>query len=179
MSQLPTDCINEIFAYLENEKDTLFSCLLVNRLWCEVVVRIFWRNSWDYNTSHFRTLIACLPNESKEILYKKEIIISTPTSKPPIFNYASFCKVLSINKVYYKVKRLLEIQQPFSSFSSSNFKNNIYMVVQEICKMFINQTSLKKLIFLDYLDIPYIFDLRSKDCLKNLSVLCCKPSNIS
>ena len=81
MSQLPADCINEIFEYLKDEKFTLCSCLLVSRLWCEVAVRILWRNPKSLN---FHTLIACLPNESKEILLENGIIILTPTSKPPI-----------------------------------------------------------------------------------------------
>ena len=85
MSQLPADCISEIFEYLENEKDTLRSCLLVNRLWCKVAVRILWRNVWNYCSLNFRTLMACLPNESKEILHRNGITILTPTSKPPIF----------------------------------------------------------------------------------------------
>ena len=99
MSQLPVDCLNEIFEYLENENETLRSCLLVNRLWCEVAVRILWRNVLSYRPSNFRTLIACLPNESKEILHKNGITILAPTSKPPMFNYASFCKVLLIGRV--------------------------------------------------------------------------------
>src|SRR6266496_2986373 len=106
MSQLTADCLNEIFEYLEDDKFTLNSCILVNRLWCEVSVRIFWRNVWNYNISNFSTLIACLPNESKEILYKNGIIISIPTSKPPTFNYASFCKVLSISWVHHMIEKL-------------------------------------------------------------------------
>src|SRR5437762_1718304 len=111
MSQLSADCLNEIFEYLEDDKFTLYSCILVNRLWCEVSVRIFWRNIYNYNISNFRTLIACLPNESKEILSKNRIIISTTTSKLPIFNYASFCKVLSIDRVNDMIKKLLKNQQ--------------------------------------------------------------------
>ena len=45
---LPADCLNEIFENLEDDKVTLHSCLLVNRLWCEVSVRILWRNIWNY-----------------------------------------------------------------------------------------------------------------------------------
>ena len=78
MSQLPSDCLNEIFEYLEEDIVTLRSCLLVNRLWCEVTVRILWRNIRNYDT-----LIACLPSESKENLHKGRIIISTSTSRPP------------------------------------------------------------------------------------------------
>src|SRR6266498_4696728 len=99
MSKLPADCLNEIFEYLEDDNVTLYSCLLVNRLWCEVSVRIFWRSIWNYNNRAYNTLISCLPNESKEILYKNGIVISTPTSKSPMFNYAAFCKILSIIQV--------------------------------------------------------------------------------
>jgi len=72
MSQLTTDCLEEIFEYLEDDKITLHSCLLVNRLWCKISVRILWRIIRNYNT-----LIACLPDESKEILYNNKIIFST------------------------------------------------------------------------------------------------------
>jgi len=75
--QIPADCLNEIFEYLKDKMD-LRSCLLVNRLWCEVSVRILWTTIQNYNT-----LIACLPNESKQVLHKNEIMISTSTSKPP------------------------------------------------------------------------------------------------
>ena len=40
------------------------------------------------------TVIACLPEESKDYLLENEIYI--PTSKPPPqFDYASICRVLS------------------------------------------------------------------------------------
>src|SRR3954451_17636743 len=114
MSQLPADCLNEIFEYLEEDKFTLRSCLLVNRLWCEVSVIILWRKIRNYNT-----LIACLPNESKEILYQNRIITSgLAASDPPTFNYPSFCKVLSISRVNTEIGRLLENLQ---SVSSQNF----------------------------------------------------------
>src|SRR5437868_12340904 len=94
MSQLSVDCLNEVFEHLEENKTTLHSCLLVNRLWCEIVVRILWRSILN-----IRTIIACLPNESKEILHKNGIIIPVPTSNSPIFNYTSFCKVLKVAQV--------------------------------------------------------------------------------
>ncbi|GBB86751.1 hypothetical protein RclHR1_13150007 [Rhizophagus clarus] len=170
MSQLPTDCLNEIFEFLENDKFTLYSCILVNRFWCEVSVRIFWRDIWNYSISNFRTLVACLPNESKEILYKNGIIISTPTLKTPIFNYASFCKNLSVNRVHYKIEKLLNNQQ--------NIHNKTHIVTQEIFKMFMREiSSLRRLTFLSYLDITFNLYPGEKDYLKNLSELHCN-SNI-
>src|SRR5436190_16177000 len=97
---LPDDCLNEIFEILEDDKLTLHSCLLVNRLWCKISVRILWRNIWSFKDTVIQpkvmlailsTLISCLPNESKKLFH----IISTPISKLPLFSYASFCKVLS------------------------------------------------------------------------------------
>src|ERR1043166_178240 len=129
MIQLPIDCLNEIFEYLVNEKFTLHSCLLVNRLWCGVSVRILWRDIWN-----FRTLIACLPDKSKEILYKRGVIIPTPTSKPPLFNYAAFCKVLSRDRFYSGIGQLF--QQTISSQNLNNRDSKIYIVEKEICKLF-------------------------------------------
>src|SRR5690348_15013972 len=73
MPQFFVDCLDEIFEYLEYDKVTLFSCLLVNSLWCEAAVRILWRNSSSYKASTYITLINCLPNESKEILHNNRI----------------------------------------------------------------------------------------------------------
>src|SRR5436190_17182073 len=172
MSKLPVDCLNEIFEYLEEDEATLCSCLLVNRLWCEISVRILWRSIRNYST-----LIACLPNESKEILYKDGIITSTSTSNPPMFNYATFCKVLSISHVDYGIRQLLKNQPPDSSQNSKEVLNdNVYKVVtREVLKLLMSQTSLKKvtssclpLNFPKFTSFP-----GAKDCLKNLSELCC------
>src|ERR671927_285252 len=92
MFQLPIDCILEIFEYLEDYPNTLISCLLVNRSWCEIGVRIYWRQIRNYTT-----LIDCLPNESKKRLQSDGISIFSPI--PPTFPYASFCKDLSITEV--------------------------------------------------------------------------------
>src|SRR3954468_14296698 len=98
---LPADCLNEVFENLKDDKITLHSCLLVNRLWCKISVRILWRDIWSFDYSYnrrlkvasaiFSTLISCLPIESKEFSSENGILISTPTSKPPLFDYAAFC----------------------------------------------------------------------------------------
>ena len=75
MSQLLADCLFHIIEYLEDDQVTLRSCILVNRLWCEISVRFLWRDNLYYNTSNYITLISCLPNESKEILSGNGIII--------------------------------------------------------------------------------------------------------
>ena len=153
MSQLPADCLNEIFEYLENEKYTLRSCLLVNRLWCEVAVRILWRSVWNYCSLNYRTLMACLPNESKETLHRNGITILASTSKPPLFNYASYCKFFSFDQVSFRVNLFLKKNER-SIFLSQIFCNNSYILIkQEIYKLFMNQiSSLKRLAYCKILE---------------------------
>ena len=181
---LPDDCLNEIFEILEDDKPTLHSCLLVNRLWCKISVRILWRNIWSFKYTVTRnrrvalailsTLISCLPNESKKLLH----IISTPISKPPLFNYASFCKILSINEI----GRIINEADTSVIFTLLNLKDSKCLVAKEILKMFMSQiSSLKRL---DYNanhhimnDISFTYFPGAKDCLKDLSELRCS-SNI-
>ncbi|CAB4412407.1 unnamed protein product [Rhizophagus irregularis] len=127
--QLPIDCLNNIFEHLESDKVTLYSCLLVNRLWCKLSVRILWSKIRNYNT-----LISCLPNESKEILLNNGILITN--SKTPIFNYASFCKFLSIYEVNYNIKNILKRRY---FISVQNLDDNIFIVSQEIFKLLMGQ----------------------------------------
>ncbi|RIA89151.1 hypothetical protein C1645_876899 [Glomus cerebriforme] len=170
MSQLPADCLNEIFEYLDDEMPALYSCMLVNHQWCESSVRVFWRDVWVLKIPHFRTLIACLPNESKEILYKNGIVIPPPTPNPPMFNYAKFCKVISTKIIHFQIEVLLKSQQ---SLLPQNLENNISIVLKEIYKMYMSQIgSLQTLTFWANMT----FDLTTagaKDCLKHVSELVC------
>ncbi|CAB4416120.1 unnamed protein product [Rhizophagus irregularis] len=184
MSKLPFECVNEIFEYLDEDKITLYSCLLVNRFWCESAVRILWRNIWNfrYSRTHapfaiISTLINCLPDESKDFLNKNEITISPPISKPPLFNYASFIKVLSFSELDSIIQHVLENQNFITSLS---LDYNKHLIAQEIIKMFMNQiSSLKRLEYYlnSYRIIPFNIHFAcfpgAKDCLKNLSELCC------
>src|SRR5688572_13449448 len=98
---LSIDCLNEIFEYLEDRVD-LYSCLLVNRSWCQVSVRILWRSIQNYHT-----LIACLSDESKATLRQNDIITFPSTSKPPLFNYVQFIKNLSINEIVENIQPIV------------------------------------------------------------------------
>ena len=84
----------------------------------------------------FSTLISCLPDESKELLQKNEIYISTPL-KPPLFNYTAFCKVLSINEISQIIHEVL-ISKNQPSFALPNSKDKYCLVAKEILKMFMN-----------------------------------------
>jgi hypothetical protein len=179
--QLPADCLNEIFEYFEQDKNTLYSCLLVNRLWCEVAVRILWRNVWNFQYGIFympyqirilmtiiNTLISCLPNESRELLNENGIDFTN--RKKSLFNYASYCKVLSVHGIDQMIQLILRKQQSITS----NYHK--HLLSQEILKMFMKQvSSLKSLdCYSGYSkDIKFDQFPGAKRCLNNLTEFNC------
>jgi hypothetical protein len=187
MPQLIADCLNNIFEYLDDDKNTLYSCLLVNHQWCEVAVRILWRNAWyfkdnrDYKPhvplSVINTLIACLPKESKDFLEKEKFYIISPTQKPPLFNYPSFIKIITIYGVYQMIEMFPSDSRDYSSWYCARMHSCLLL---ELLKMFMNQVSSLK--SLDYYSAEYKFDNinefiytpGAKICLSNLTELWCR-----
>ncbi len=189
--QLTVDCLNDIIECLDEDKISLRSCLLVNRLWYTVAVRILWRNVWNIqyfenpNQNHvplsiISTIIACLPNESKNLLSINGISIPTLTTNLPSFDYISFIKVLCFRQIECIVKDTLINQK-------INTSNNRYLILQELLKAFMNQIpSLKILHYnhnLSYLttsttiqNIPFVSFSKAKDCLIDLLEFKCDSS---
>src|SRR6266540_4321323 len=176
--QLTVDCLNDIIECLDEDKISLRSCLLVNRLWYTVAVRILWRNVWNIqyfenpNQNHvplsiISTIIACLPNESKNLLSINGISIPTLTTNLPSFDYISFIKVLCFRQIECIVEDALINQK-------INTSNNRYLVLQELLKGFMNQIPSLKILNYDVYysvtirNIPFVSFPKAEECLKNL-----------
>ena len=95
MSKLNKDILFLIFEELQEDSNSLFSCLMVDRLWCETVIPILWRNPWNYSIAYckvslYHIITFYLPDNIKEFL----------TEKPPqsiLFDYLSFCKSINVD----------------------------------------------------------------------------------
>src|SRR3989337_3179795 len=132
MSTLNEDILFLLFEELQNDSKSLFSCLLVNRLWCETVIPILWRNPWCYEddinyqkkSSLYHIITFSLPNDVKEFLINKGIPISHQSL---LFDYLSFCK--SINTKV--IKDIISL----GSFSA----HNQFLLQQEIYSFFMRQ----------------------------------------
>ncbi|CAB4373512.1 unnamed protein product [Rhizophagus irregularis] len=160
MSQLTGDCINEIVEYLNEDKVNLRSCLLINRLWCKISVRIYWRE-----IRNLSALIAFFPDESKEILCKNGITILT--SNPPAFNYASFCKFLSVYEINCKVEKFLTKRH----ITHQHLKDSKVIMIKEIYKFLMGQiTSLRKVEIMTSFNTTLFTSYHgAKDCLKRIN----------
>ncbi|RIA80474.1 hypothetical protein C1645_838631 [Glomus cerebriforme] len=102
MSQLNKDILFLLFEELQGDSKSLFSCLLVNRLWCETVIPILWRNPWNYvinykNKSYLFAIIAFyLPIDIKEFLKSQGINFPSISYQSLLFDYLSFCKSINV-----------------------------------------------------------------------------------
>src|ERR1044072_2162511 len=97
MEKLNVDCLYLIFNELTDNK-SLYSCLLVNKEWCNIVVPILWKKClknylYGDEIRLFNTILSCLPLSSKQLLSDNDIKLpSTILLKTPLFNYISFCE---------------------------------------------------------------------------------------
>jgi hypothetical protein len=185
LQQLPVECLNDIFEYLEDDKITLYSCMLVNRLYCKIAVEILWRNVLDISIgfkysyklhaslSIFNTLIAFLPKESKDFLHKNGIYFITSTQKLPLFNYPSFCSFIS----YCRIERMIRtLKEKATNLWGLNHDDSERLLSKEIFKMLMNQSlSLKSLEYSlgNFDNIEFI----SSSEVKNLAELRCRSDS--
>src|SRR2546430_2623772 len=182
MNKLDHDCLTLIFEILHNDKISLYPCLLVNRLWCEVAVPILWRNPWEIITKPFsnktfkkakklfNTILLHLPEESIILLKSQEF--DKPRRQISLFNYI-------LNYVFKNQKnvKLLIIPQQKPLFSYISFckyiKHQVYpygpnfyekvfqnydarqirLLEQEIYKLFIGKCY--KINFLDTIGVKH------------------------
>src|SRR3989337_988958 len=71
-------CLEEICKHLKDDKASLFSCILINRSWCEMTIPLLWSRPFENplygnHLNIFWTYISCLPMDEKQRLMNKGI----------------------------------------------------------------------------------------------------------
>src|SRR6266513_1397180 len=97
------DVLFLILVELQNDRKSLYSCLLVNRTWCETTVPILWKDplkvcrTYNAKKTLFNVLLLLLPKESRDILKNQEIDLLTEIYQRPLFNYINFWRHLNLH----------------------------------------------------------------------------------
>ncbi|GES78501.1 hypothetical protein GLOIN_2v1780543 [Rhizophagus clarus] len=110
--QLPVDCLLEILEYLENDTSTLHSCILVNRLWCFLAIRILWKRPFEhvypdkFGSLTIRTYISCLSDEEKQILINNDVEI--PDLSQPFLDYPRYLQHFDCDNFISSVRAWLD-----------------------------------------------------------------------
>ncbi|CAG8571579.1 5495_t:CDS:1 [Ambispora gerdemannii] len=132
---LPSDCYNQIFENLENDRDALYSCILVNRQWCQSAIPVLWsqpfrllnicRDPAEYSPESWRkragqlveTYFLSLNEEEKRALKRKRVYLSReitapPEAKPrPIFDYPHLLRRVDLGEVFAALLGWIEYTQ--------------------------------------------------------------------
>ncbi|RIA95881.1 hypothetical protein C1645_816028 [Glomus cerebriforme] len=136
VDKLPNEILHEILRYIEEDTKTLFSLLLVNRLWCENSVLTLWKNPFKLENNYkiLLPLLSCYYNknnkEEPDIKYLKELNLINRST----FNYPSFIKQLEIRNMLSMIFTLAE-----------NFNLNNSSIIQIIWNMIINNSKIETL----------------------------------
>jgi hypothetical protein len=107
MSKLNKDILYLIFEELGKDSKSLFSCLMVNKIWSETVIPILWRNPWCYDISYdnksylFAIIAFYLPDNTKEFLTVQGALPQI-SCQPPLFDYLSYCRSINV-KIINKI----------------------------------------------------------------------------
>ncbi|GBC08482.1 hypothetical protein RclHR1_08150003 [Rhizophagus clarus] len=105
MSKLNKDILFLIFEELHDDSRSLFSCLIANRLWCETVIPILWKNPWCYNINYsnknylFLIIVSYLSDDIKGFLTSRGIQIPSFSNQSLLFDYLSFCRSINVNTI--------------------------------------------------------------------------------
>ncbi|GBB88627.1 hypothetical protein RclHR1_01520012 [Rhizophagus clarus] len=170
MSKLNRDILFMLFEELQDDSKSLFSCLIVNKLWCETAIPILWKNPWRYNINYhsknslFNIITSSFSDDIKNFLSGKGIKLSSVSFQPLLFDYLSFCRSMNVNVI----NDVISI--------GSCLAYNQFLLQQEFYSLF-----MKKFPELKYLDIRSIehqifYFPRAVACLDSLYELTCETS---
>ncbi|PKY18148.1 hypothetical protein RhiirB3_430896 [Rhizophagus irregularis] len=101
---------HDIIKYFKNDFSTLYSCILVNRLWCRLAIPLLWENPFSIPTENYNFIEIYLLNlngELKTILNEYRIEENLIPSNT-LFNYPSFIKYLNTWRIITSIEKWTE-----------------------------------------------------------------------
>ncbi|RGB36919.1 hypothetical protein C1646_813695 [Rhizophagus diaphanus] len=144
------ECQDIITNYLQDDLNTLYSCILVNRRFCRIFIPILWNNPFKFIKRQekllefFNTIIHCLEINDKQLLIKEKLIKiqDLPTTTKAYFEYNKFIKEFELNPIQkgmrlwitkYITKTTID-----GKASTRRIKNSVMIINKYIGKLFFN-----------------------------------------
>ncbi|CAB5185130.1 unnamed protein product [Rhizophagus irregularis] len=143
----------DVIKYFQKDFSTLYSCILVNRLWCRLAIPLLWEEPFTIHSNNHKIIEIYLNNlndDFKMKLYEYKIINnSLPSKNMLLFDYLKFLKYLNTLNFFLFVEIWLSIAidnlKPENILydSEKNFKRLFHM---SLFKIFIeNEVNLNTL----------------------------------
>ncbi|EXX68023.1 hypothetical protein RirG_108730 [Rhizophagus irregularis DAOM 197198w] len=98
---------DEILQYFKKDISTLYSCILVNRLWCRLAIPLLWEDPFSIHNQNYRCIgtYLCFLNEDSKAKFNEYGINDKLLLSNTLFNYPSFIKYLDTYKVCCSTKK--------------------------------------------------------------------------
>ncbi|UZN98883.1 uncharacterized protein OCT59_000168 [Rhizophagus irregularis] len=154
---------NEIIQHLRKDFSTLYSCILVNRLWCRLAIPLLWEDPFcipTQNYSYIEIYLSYLKEDDKEKFNEYGIINNLLPSNTLLFNYPSLIKYLKTTRICFSVET--SISSIVFDFHITN-DNNRSLIEKCLLQIIISQHNLKRISFGNDCD-----ELLSSIVLRNL-----------
>ncbi|CAB4426507.1 unnamed protein product [Rhizophagus irregularis] len=130
------ELIYNIIKYFHNDYSTLYSCVLVNRLWCRITIPILWENPFSIPIKNYNVIDIYLHYLNDDLKTKlNEYKINKLFPSTTLFNYPMFLKYLNIYKIISSVEKWSE------TFKTSQFSGRFFLIKD--FKKFINMSLFK------------------------------------
>ncbi|CAG8653454.1 10272_t:CDS:1, partial [Paraglomus brasilianum] len=157
MSNFPLLCIAQIISELSEDSNDLYSCLLVNRMWCKCAVKYLWQMpfSWceDNGGRMLTSFLQLLPSESLDDLEYIMGMDIPPPNLRPMFNYLGFVRTLNLSHCAIATTSYLDTVNP------NNTQNtHVRLLLLRLCREIVINCPFLNEIYLDELDFDDIDD---------------------
>ncbi|GBC04990.1 hypothetical protein RclHR1_00060003 [Rhizophagus clarus] len=165
MSKLNRDVLYMIFEELQDNNNVLYTCLSVNKTWCELIIPILWKDPWKFLKRKkekgkilFNVIFSHLSDESRNHLNQN---LQINTYEKPSFDYISFCRHLNLNAIQWLINIIDE-------------ESDMKIIKNEVINLFINENTR-----FTHLYIPRQFDYQIhlipglKRCFSKIEFLSC------
>ncbi|CAG8818942.1 4148_t:CDS:1, partial [Gigaspora rosea] len=143
-------CVTIILEYLRYEPGCLFSCLIINRSWCQVTVPILWSDPFSifgekFGRNIIRSYLICLNNEKRLDLIENGINI--PLSEKPLFGYHKYLRILDYELLSHLVRSWMIGNERFKYFDITLYEEGSVskhqFCLSMLCKLFMENCSIK------------------------------------
>ncbi|RIA85784.1 hypothetical protein C1645_879078 [Glomus cerebriforme] len=176
-SDLP-ELLNDILQYLNNDFSTLYSCVLVNRLWCRLAIPLLWKDPFlipNQNYNCIEIYLHSLNDYNKKDVnkYRNNNFISSNT----LFNYPSLIKCLNIHRIVSTIEEWVAV--PIEKRSIYYYSPSPTLIYKLLLKVFIeNKASLNtfeivldRVIDFQCFNESFELMLRNPNLIRNIQIL--------
>ncbi|GES79124.1 hypothetical protein GLOIN_2v1774377 [Rhizophagus clarus] len=167
---------NEIIQYFRNDFSTLYSCILVNRLFCRIAIPILWEDPFSIPTVNYDFIQIYLHNLNEDDKKKlnqygidKKLIPSNT-----LFNYPSYIKCLNIQIDYTIESWVASINNYSMKYTCPS--NSTRLIYKSLFKIFIENgadlhTFIIAYVHHDYLNDAFELILQNPNFIYNIKNL--------